>query len=202
MTLRPSPGALLLAPGAGADSNHPTSRAIEAKVGRLPVARMDFPYRKAGRRAPDRAPVLIEAVRQEAAALVASARIRPNRLVLGGRSMGGRMCSMAVAEGLPATGLVLLAYPLHPPGQPGKLRIEHLPAITVPTLAVSGTGDPFGSPDELVAHLGTIAAPVTYVWVEGAGHDWKGRDEQIAEVVAAWLKGRPVPDRVERRAQR
>lgn len=202
MTLKPSPGALLLAPGAGADSNHPTSRAIEAKVGRLPVARMDFPYRKAGRRAPDRAPVLIEAVRQEAEALVASARIRPNRLVLGGRSMGGRMCSMAVAEGLPATGLVLLAYPLHPPGQPGKLRVEHLPAITVPTLAVSGTGDPFGTPDELVAHLDTIAAPVTYVWVDGAGHDWKGRDEQIAEVVATWLKGKPVPERLEKTIRR
>lgn len=190
------PGALLLAPGAGSSSAHPTSVAIEELVAPLPVARMDFPYRKAGRRAPDRAPVLIQSVRDEAAALVASARIRPNRLVLGGRSMGGRMCSMAVAEGLPAAGLVLLAYPLHPPGRADRLRIEHLPAIAVPTLVVSGTADPFGTPDELVAHLSAIAAPVTFVWLEGAGHDWKGRDRQVASVVADWLKGRPVPERL------
>jgi predicted alpha/beta-hydrolase family hydrolase len=195
------PGALLLAPGAGSSSTHPTSVAIEELVAPLPVARMDFPYRKAGRRAPDRAPVLVASVRDEAAALVASARIRPNRLVLGGRSMGGRMCSMAVAEGLPAGGLVLLSYPLHPPGKAENLRIEHLPQIAVPTLVVSGSSDPFGTPEELRHHLDTIDALVTYVWVEGAGHDWKGRDRQVAEVVAAWLRGRPVPDRLEKPAR-
>lgn len=192
------PGALLLTPGAGSSSSHPTSVAIEELVAPLPVARMDFPYRKAGRRAPDRAPVLLDSVREEAAALVASAHIRPNRLVLGGRSMGGRMCSMAVADGLPAMGLVLLSYPLHPPGKPQQLRIEHLPAIEVPTLVVSGTKDPFGTPDELAHHLDTITAPVTYVWVDGAGHEWKGRDRSIATVVADWLKGRPVPERLEK----
>lgn len=207
------PGALLLAPGAGSSSSHPTSVAIESLVAPLPVARMDFPYRKAGRRAPDRAPVLIESVREEAAALVASARVRADRLVLGGRSMGGRMCSMAVAgvtgggphpdaAGLPACGLVLLSYPLHPPGRPDTLRIEHLPAIEVPTLVVSGTNDPFGTPEELTSHLDAIAGPVTYVWVEGAGHEWKGRDRQVAEVVAAWLRGRPVPERLEKQRAR
>jgi predicted alpha/beta-hydrolase family hydrolase len=108
--------------------------------------------------------------------------------------MGGRICSMAVAGGLPAAALVLLAYPLHPPGQPQKLRIEHLPDITVPTLFVSGTKDPFGSPDELEHHAASVAGKVTMVWVDGAGHDWKRRDGQIAEVVAAWLRGRKVPD--------
>jgi predicted alpha/beta-hydrolase family hydrolase len=196
------PGALLLAPGAGSSSNHPTSVAIESLVAPLPVARMDFPYRKAGRRAPDRAPVLLASVREEAAALVASARIRPDRLVLGGRSMGGRMCSMAVADGLPAAALLLLSYPLHPPGKPDRLRIEHLPAIAVPTLVVSGTNDPFGTPEELTHHLDAITGPVTYVWVEGAGHEWKGRDRQVAEVVAAWIKGRPVPATLERRGPR
>jgi predicted alpha/beta-hydrolase family hydrolase len=195
---RRTAGALLLAPGAGSDRNHPTSRAIEAVVGALPVARMDFPYRKAGRKAPDRTPVLLDAVRAEAAALVAEAGIRANRLVLGGRSMGGRMCSMAVAEGLPAAGLVLLSYPLHPPGKPEKLRIEHLPAIDVPTLVVSGTKDPFGTPEELVHHLDAVAGPVTHVWVEGAGHEWKGRDAQVAAVVGDWLRGRDVPDRLEK----
>jgi len=102
------PGALLLAPGAGSSSEHPSLRAIEAAVAPLPVARMDFPYRKAGRKAPDRTPVLLAAVADEAAALVARAHIRSNRLALGGRSMGGRMCSMAVADGVPATALFLI----------------------------------------------------------------------------------------------
>ena len=95
-------GALLLTPGAGSDRNHPALRAIEAAVAPLPVARVDFPYRKEGRRAPDRAPKLVASVREEAAVLIAESRIRPGSIALGGRSMGGRMCSMAVAEGLPA----------------------------------------------------------------------------------------------------
>jgi predicted alpha/beta-hydrolase family hydrolase len=187
-------GALLLAPGAGSDRDHPTSVAIEGLVAPLPVARMDFPYRKAGRRAPDRPPVLLQAVRDEAAALVAAAGVAPGRLALGGRSMGGRICSMAVADGLPAAALVLLSYPLHPPGRPDTLRIEHLPALDLPVLAVSGTKDPFGSPAELEHHLGAIRGPVTFVRVDGAGHEWKRRDAAVAEVVADWLAGRPVPE--------
>ena len=66
--------------------------------------------------------------------------------MLGGRSFGGRMCSMAVAEGLPAAGLVLLSYPLHPPGRPDKLRVAHLPELRVPVLAVSGTPTPSAPP--------------------------------------------------------
>ena len=94
---RVKPGALLLAPGAGSSRDHSSLLAIEAAVAPLPVARMDFPYRKAGRRAPDRAPVLLAAVVEEAAALCAASGVPADRLVLGGRSMGGRMCSMAVA---------------------------------------------------------------------------------------------------------
>ena len=68
-----------------------------------------------------------------------SARVAPSPIVLGGRSMGGRMCSMAVAEALPAAGLVLISYPLHPPGKPDNLRIEHLPSLALPCLFISGT---------------------------------------------------------------
>jgi len=186
--------AVLLAPGAGSDRDHPTLTAIEARVAPLPVARMDFPYRKAGRRAPDRAPVMLDAVREEAAALASSAHVRPASVALGGRSMGGRMCSMAVADGLPAAALVLLSYPLHPPGKADKLRIEHLPRLDLPVLAVSGTKDPFGTPEELEHHLAAVPGPVTLVWVEGAGHEWKRRDDQVAEVVADWIAGRPVPE--------
>jgi uncharacterized protein len=143
------PGALLLAPGAGSDRTHSCLVAIEEAVKPLPVERMDFPYRKAGRRPPDRPPVLLASVVEEAEALVARAKKKPASLLLGGRSMGGRMCSMAVADGLPAAGLVLISYPLHPPGKPEKLRTEHLPKLDLPCLFVHGTKDPFGTPDEL-----------------------------------------------------
>lgn len=179
-------GAVLLAPGAGASHDNPTLVAVEEAV-RWPTARMDFPYRKAGRRAPDRPPVLLEAVREEAAALSAAARVRPHRIALGGRSMGGRICSMAVAEGLPAAALVLLSYPLHPPGQPDRLRIDHFPDISVPCLFVTGTKDPFGTPEELEHHTAAIAGPVTHVWLDGQGHDPKARTSEIAATVAAWL---------------
>ena len=181
------PGALLLAPGAGADRDHRTLVAVAAAVAPLPTARMDFPARKAGRKGVDRPPVAIAAVREEAEALVASAGVDPRQLVLGGRSFGGRMCSMAVAEGLPAAGLVLLSYPLHPPGRPDRLRVEHLGQLDVPCLFVSGERDPFGSPEELSAAVKAIPGPVTMVFVPGA-HDPKGQDDAVAGAVADWLR--------------
>jgi uncharacterized protein len=183
-----TPGALLLAPGAGSSRDQPALVAIEEAVAPLPVERMDFPYRKAGRKVPDRAPILLDAVRAEAAQLVARCGIDPARLVLGGRSMGGRMCSMAVADGLPAAGLVLICYPLHPPGKPEKLRVEHLPKLYVPCLFIHGTRDPFATPDELQEWTATIPGPVTHVWMDGKGHDLKGVDLQIAETAANWLR--------------
>ncbi|MGD9796525.1 MAG: alpha/beta family hydrolase [Acidimicrobiia bacterium] len=182
-----TPGALLLTPGAGSTAEHPSLVAIAEAVAPLPVDRHDFPYRRAGRRAPDRAPVLLADLREAAAALVARARVHPARLVLGGRSMGGRMCSMAVAEGLPAAGLVLVCYPLHPPGRPDQLRTAHLPALEVPCLFVSGTRDPFGTPDELTAATAAIPGPVTHAWVEGGRHDLRGADAFVARTVADWL---------------
>ena len=180
---------LLLFPGAGSGRETPALVAVdEAVAPTMPVVRADFPYRREGRRAPDRAPKLIACVRDEAAALAASADIPSSSLALGGRSMGGRMCTMAVAEGLPAAALVLIAYPLHPPGKPEKLRIEHFPQITVPCLFVSGTRDPFGTPDELEGHTAAIAAPVTHVWVEGGRHELKGADADVAATIRDWLK--------------
>jgi predicted alpha/beta-hydrolase family hydrolase len=143
------PKALLLTPGAGADRNQASLVAIDEELTALGivVSRMDFPYRLAGRRAPDRPPVLLQAVRDGAAELTKRAKTRPNKVALGGRSMGGRMCSMAVAEGLPAAALVLISYPLHPPGKPDQKRIDHFPSIEVPCLFVSGTRDAFGTPE-------------------------------------------------------
>jgi predicted alpha/beta-hydrolase family hydrolase len=184
------PGALLLFPGAGSDRDHSSLRALDDALSpRIAVERADFPYRKAGKKAPDRPPVLLESVRTEAAALVARAHVRAGRLVLGGRSMGGRICSMAVADGLPARGLVLLSYPLHPPGRPDRLRTEHLPQLDLPCLFIHGTRDPFGTPDEIRAASESIPGPVTHIWIDGAGHDLRGADEQIVAVVTSWLGG-------------
>lgn len=160
----------------------------------IPVRRFDFPYRKSAgskRRPPDRQPVLIQAIIDEVAAW-ANDGIDPSRLVLGGRSMGGRMCSIANSEGLDAAGLLLLSYPLHPPGKPDNLRIDHFGSITAPCLFVSGERDPFGTPDEFVAHVADIRAPVTTCWLSapGAGHDPSpAHDIEIVTAAREWILG-------------
>lgn len=182
-------GALLLTPGAGADRNQSALVAIDEAVSAdgVVVERVDFPYRKAGRKAPDRAPVLVQAVVEAAAELTARAGVAPGALALGGRSMGGRMCSMAVAEGLPAAALVLVSYPLHPPGKPDKLRTEHFPALDLPCLFVSGTRDAFGTPEELAAATARIPGPVTHSWVDGGSHGLRGADARVSDVVRRWI---------------
>ena len=129
----------------------------------------------------------VHAAREGAAALARRARVAPERVLLGGRSMGGRMCSMAVAEGLPALGLALISYPLHPPGKPEKSRTEHLPQLTVPCLFVSGTKDAFGTVAELEAATATIPGPVTHVWLDGGDHGLRRRDAEVAEIVRDWV---------------
>jgi uncharacterized protein len=181
-------GTLLLFPGASSGRDHPSLLAVEKAVAPAwTTVRADFAYRREGRRAPDRTPKLLAAVREGLAAIDA------DRVVVGGRSMGGRMCSMvaAGADGDPApatlAGVVLMSYPLHPPGKPDNLRVDHLPSITVPCLFVHGTRDPFGSPSELERWTRTITGPVTHRWVEGGRHDLKGADDEVASAVAGWL---------------
>jgi len=165
------------------------------------VFRFDFPYRREGRKAPDRANKLIASLRADVAHVCDQLGTTPEHLVLGGRSMGGRMCSMAVAgatgntakgsvpleEPLPAAGLILISYPLHPPGTPDRLRTEHLPDVTVPTLFVSGDHDPFGSPLELASATTLVAGRVTTVTIEGRGHDLNASDDLIVAAVRSWL---------------
>ncbi len=188
MSRRRAPAALLLTHGAGSDRDHPTLVALEAGLAPLPVVRIDFPYRRQGRRAPDRAPALIECIRAEVAALGERLGVGPERIALGGRSMGGRMCSMAVAEGLPCAGLVLLSYPLHPPGKPEQLRTAHFPVLDVPCLFLSGDRDPFGSPAEVEVAVGAIPGPVTVTWIAGGRHDVQGADALIVDTVRAFLR--------------
>ena len=183
----PSVAGLLLAHGAGGGAGHRTLIALEDSL-ELPVRRMEFGYRREGRRFPDRAPKLIAQVRAEAEAFAAELDTTTARLALGGRSMGGRMCSMAVAEGLPAAGLVLLSYPLHPPGKPDRLRVDHFGDIGVPTLFVNGDRDPFGTPEEFAAHIGAIGGAVTVHWLEGQRHDPKpSTDTEIVAAAGAFL---------------
>ncbi len=195
--------AVALWPGAGTSADHPSLLAIEAGLAPLHVERFDFPYRREGRRAPDRANKLIASLRSDVAAMCARLGTTPDHVVLGGRSMGGRMCSMAVAgatgatakgaetreEPLPAAGVVLLGYPLHPPGKPDRLRVEHLPDVTVPTLFVSGDRDAFGTPDELAAARDLVGGPVTSVTIPGARHELKGVDDQLVAAIRDWLGG-------------
>ena len=182
---RPSPAGVVLAPGAGGGRDDRTLVAVEAALAPLPVRRIEFANRAAGIRAPDRPPAAIAHVRAHAAAFADDLGVPADRIVLGGRSFGGRMCSMAVADGLPAAGLVLLSYPLHPPGRPDRLRIEHLPLIDVPVLLVSGERDPFGTPAELVERFSVVPGPVTTVFVPG---NHSPRDEQkVASAVRDWL---------------
>ena len=94
---------------------------------------------------------------------------------------------MAVAEGLPAVGLVLVCYPLHPPKKPQNLRVDHFGSIHVPCLFVSGDRDEFGTPEEFDVHLSAIAGPVTVVRLPGKRHDLKGCDELVCDAVEAWL---------------
>lgn len=180
---------LLFTPGASATREQPALVAVDeaATAIGLVVDRIDFPYTQAGRRAPDRPPVLLETIRQGAAALAERSSLPPSDLFLGGRSMGGRIASMAVAEGLPAAGLVLISYPLHPPGKPERLRTEHFGSIEVPCLFVSGTRDTFGTPAELVAEVKAIPGNVTHVWIEGGDHGLRRKDAIVAQAVAAWL---------------
>jgi uncharacterized protein len=186
-------GGALLFPGAGSSRTQPSlvavDRALVAAFGPdFPVVRADFPYRREGRRAPDRPPKLIACVREEAGLLASKAAIDPASVVLGGRSMGGRMCSMAVAEGLPGAGLALISYPLHPPGKQDNLRVDHFGDVRVPCLFVSGTRDPFGTPDELQHHTRAIPAPVTHIWIEGGRHDLRGADPHVADAVTTWAR--------------
>jgi len=180
---------LVLAPGASAGREQSALVAIDQalSVKGLRVERIDFPYWIAGRRAPDRQSVLVSTVVSAARQLAADMGMPERKLGLGGRSMGGRICSIAVAEGLPATALVLVSYPLHPPGRADKLRVAHFPAIKVPCLFVSGTRDPFGTPSELEAATGAIAGDVTHLFIEGGDHALRGRDRDVAAVVAAWV---------------
>ncbi len=187
---RPPISGILLAPGAGASADQPAFVAFADAVAQsgLVVERMDFPYRLAGRRRPDPPAVLEATVRTRAAELAHRLGVSSDQLLLGGRSMGGRICSQAVAAGLGAGGLVLVSYPLHPPGRPERLRTAHFSALDVPCLFVSGSKDTFADPSELESATRAVPGHVTHVWIDGADHGLGRHVVNAAEAVVRWIE--------------
>jgi predicted alpha/beta-hydrolase family hydrolase len=177
---------LVVAHGAGAGMDHPFlvgfCRAMAGHA--VATARFDFHYMNAGRRSPDPEPALRAAWHEAFAGASAMAEGLP--VLAGGKSLGGRIASMCVADGMPAAGLVFLGYPLHPPGKPGRIRDEHLYRIRVPMLFLQGSRDPFARPelvDAVVARLGEAAELHR---VEGGDHSFNvsGRKRDAREVGA------------------
>jgi len=186
---------VVLAPGAGADMNHPfmetVARGLTGKG--LKVVRFNFVYAEAGRKAPDRQPVLEATYRA-----VLDHVGRAGRLVAGGKSMGGRIASHVVASGTTAEGLLFLGYPLHPPGKPDRIRDEHLRTISTPMLFIEGTRDPFCPLETLASVRRNLTAPNELVVIDDGDHSFKARkasgrptEEAWDEVVAhgaAWME--------------
>jgi uncharacterized protein len=167
---RPRGGGVVLVPGAGGtlDGEGLTALAeLFAALGR-PTVRANLPHREAGR-PPPRAERSVTSFGRVVAAAQRALPDVPSPWVLGGGSYGGRVATMAVADGHPATGLVCYGYPLHPPGRPDRLRVEHWPRVAVPCLLLQGGRDPFCDLDRLRARLDRLSRPTLHV-VAGGDH--------------------------------
>jgi predicted alpha/beta-hydrolase family hydrolase len=133
--------------------------------------RFNFPYSEQGRKSPDRPDVLIATWR--AVVNVAHARATDRQVYASGKSMGGRIASMAAAEGMPVSGLVLIGYPLHPPGHPEKIRDAHLDDVHAPMLFLQGTEDPFARWDLLEGVVKRLGNWAQLYKVEGGDHSFR-----------------------------
>jgi len=169
--------ALVLGHGAGAGQRSTFmvdfARALSA-LG-VDVITFNFPYTEQSRRIPDRAPVLETCYRAVIASVHAQLPAAKRALFIGGKSMGGRIATQVAAADstLPIAGLVLLGYPLHPPGRPTERRDKHLPAVGRPMLFVQGARDAFGTPAELAPVLETIGPSASIHVVAGGDHSLK-----------------------------
>lgn len=185
---------IVLGHGAGAGQQHPfmvsMARGLAARG--CDAVTFDFPYMAQKRRAPDRAPVLEQAFRDAVAA--ARGWSRAPRLVIGGKSMGGRMATHLGAQAhVGVSGIVVFGYPLHPPGRPEQPRTAHLPAIQAPVLIVQGERDTFGTPGELAPVLSQMPNATLHI-IRGGDHSLtvRGRTPQdvhdeVLAAVAEWL---------------
>lgn len=162
---------VLLAHGAGSDQDHPFIASLRSGLAGagLTVVTFNYPYVERGSRRPDRQETLVACHRAAAGWL--QGRVR--RLFLAGRSMGGRIATHVVAGGVPAAGVVLYSYPLHPAGKPDRLRVSHLEGIEVPMLFFQGTRDALSRMDLFDIHIRPLPT-ATVVLLEGAGHSFGG----------------------------
>lgn len=158
---------LVYAPGAGSNIDDPFGEYLSVRLpaGGAALVRFQFPYMEAGRRGPDRPP-LLEATWRE---VISSVQPGTGKLVVGGRSMGGRIASQIVAQGTQVDALALFAYPLNPPSNRAVSRDGHLPEISVPTLICSGSRDNFATPEDLAAVAGKMPNAAFHE-LEGADH--------------------------------
>jgi uncharacterized protein len=201
----------VFAHGAGAGHSHPfmTSYASGLAARGITVVTFNFPYMEKKRRTPDRAPVLEEAFRRAVTGAVEQRQVKASKLFIGGKSMGGRIATHLGADlgKWPAapkpSGIISFGYPLSPPrGKRTGDRVSHLKSLTIPTLIVQGTRDPFGGPDEVTEAIteGNAKPPIEILRVEGGDHSFgvlksSGRDQglvhaEIQDAVAAWIKAR------------
>lgn len=198
--------AVLLAHGAGTDLDAAPLRAVADALAaaKIPSLRFNYPYRDAGRNAPDRPAILLDATRAAVAELARRTKLPVSQLVIGGRSMGGRYCSLvagAEEDPVPVRGLLLLGYPLHAAGKPEKVRDDHFRRLTVPTLFVSGTRDSLAARPDLTRSARKVKGRVSWCWLDSADHGFKplkssGRtlDDTLttaADASVAWVQQLP-----------
>ncbi len=193
---------LILAHGAGAPQQHPFmvtfARALSKRG--LDVVTFNFLYTEQRRKVPDRMPQLIACYRATIDTVRNAVPSARERLFIGGKSMGGRAATHVAADDrtLPLAGIVLLGYPLHPPGRLDQLRDAHLPSVARPMLFVQGTRDAFGTPSELKPILASLEPLPALHHVEGGDHSFKiaGRDAktrqaavyaEIQDTIVDWI---------------
>lgn len=172
--------------GAGSHMDHPSMLQLDTVLRGhgFDVVRFNFEYREKGSRVPDRMPKL--QARFSAVAEKARRESGAKKLIIGGRSMGGRVASMLAAEGFPCDGLVLFAYPLHPVGQPERLRDAHLPKIEVPVLCINGTRDALCDRALMERAIEPLKPRWEIQWIEAADHSFAMTDA-IGELAGRWL---------------
>jgi predicted alpha/beta-hydrolase family hydrolase len=174
---------IILGHGAGADQSSGFMRLFARGLSDrgLDVMTFNFVYTEQRRGVPDQKAKLESCFRAVIVAALSQKKVKGNKLVIGGKSMGGRIASQVVAAACEQNdplakeigGLVFLGYPLHPPGNPAKLRTEHLPQITVPMLFVQGTRDSLGSTDEIAPIVKELKLPAEIHVIEGGDHSFK-----------------------------
>lgn len=195
---------VILAHGAGNDMHTPFLSAVHEGMAARGYAavKFNFPYTEIGRRAPDPASVLEACYQSVLAAVRANERLAPGRIVIGGKSLGGRMATHLAAGGAATAGVVLLGYPLHPPGRTDKLRVAHLARIRVPMLFFAGTRDALCQLDLLRQTLQALPAPTTLHVIDGGDHSFNlpkrmQRDaysvwDEIVAATADWINALPA----------